>query len=353
MQPRIVRAVYDQQGNVVKQLRRRTSCAASFRERTAAELRAFLRRVVAARNRQSDRADSRATRRPGKPAPRRWSWTARYRAGYYAASFIGMVPYEHPRYVIYVKVERPIGAYYGSVVAAPAFAAIARAAMLHAGVLPSDAVARDGESKPHRSLRALLAPTARRHAGRSATRPATSPASRSIRARFGPARCSSRCAGEHNDGHATSMQAVAARRGRGRRRGGARRCTLPPGVAVVRVPRHAPRALGARRRILRRSVARARRHRRHRNERQDDDDAHDLRRFSTAPEYRAASSAPRRASSATRIVAARKHDAAAAGTARPAGADARRGAKAVAMEVSSHALALERVDDVRFRSRRC
>ena len=48
-----------------------------------------------------------------------------------------MVPYPRARYVIYVKVERPIGSYYGSVVAAPAFAEIARAAMLHAGVLPS------------------------------------------------------------------------------------------------------------------------------------------------------------------------------------------------------------------------
>ena len=47
-----------------------------------------------------------------------------------------MVPYEHPRYVIYVKVERPLGSYYGSVVAAPAFAKIARAAMLYSGVLP-------------------------------------------------------------------------------------------------------------------------------------------------------------------------------------------------------------------------
>ena len=77
-----------------------------------------------------------------------------YRAGYYAASFIGMVPYQHPRYVIYVKVERPVGAYYGSVVAAPAFAQIARAAMLHAGVLPGGTVARnetkrDANPSPH------------------------------------------------------------------------------------------------------------------------------------------------------------------------------------------------------------
>jgi cell division protein FtsI (penicillin-binding protein 3) len=55
----------------------------------------------------------------------------------YIASFIGMVPYEHPRYVIYVKVEQPQDAIYGSVVAAPAFDEIAKAAMLHSGVLPA------------------------------------------------------------------------------------------------------------------------------------------------------------------------------------------------------------------------
>jgi cell division protein FtsI/penicillin-binding protein 2 len=55
-----------------------------------------------------------------------------------------MVPYPRARYVIYVKVERPIGSYYGSVVAAPAFAQIARAAMLHAGILPGGIVALNG-----------------------------------------------------------------------------------------------------------------------------------------------------------------------------------------------------------------
>jgi cell division protein FtsI/penicillin-binding protein 2 len=68
----------------------------------------------------------------------------RYLGGYYASSFIGMVPYPRARYVIYVKVERPIGSYYGSVVAAPAFAQIARAAMLHAGILPGGIVALNG-----------------------------------------------------------------------------------------------------------------------------------------------------------------------------------------------------------------
>ena len=47
-----------------------------------------------------------------------------------------MIPAEHPRYVIFVKIEGPQGAYYGGIVAAPVFVKIAREAMLHAGVLP-------------------------------------------------------------------------------------------------------------------------------------------------------------------------------------------------------------------------
>ena len=111
-----------------------------FSQRTAAELRDVLARRRPARHRRSDRTDSRLCDRR-QDRHRADGRRRRYRPGYYAASFIGMVPYPHARYLIYVKVERPIGSYYGSVVAAPAFAAIARAAMLHAGVLPNIAAA--------------------------------------------------------------------------------------------------------------------------------------------------------------------------------------------------------------------
>jgi cell division protein FtsI/penicillin-binding protein 2 len=60
-----------------------------------------------------------------------------YAPGAYAASFIGYVPAERPKFVILVKIERPRGSYYGSTVAAPVFAALARIAMLHAGEMPA------------------------------------------------------------------------------------------------------------------------------------------------------------------------------------------------------------------------
>jgi cell division protein FtsI (penicillin-binding protein 3) len=107
-----------------------------FSEKTAAELRSFLRLVVL-KGTGDPAAQIRGYSTAGKTGTAQMVVDGAYRGGYYAASFIGMVPYEHPRYVVYVKVERPIGSYYGGVVAAPAFTDIARAAMLHAGVLPA------------------------------------------------------------------------------------------------------------------------------------------------------------------------------------------------------------------------
>ncbi|MGB6601336.1 MAG: penicillin-binding protein 2 [Candidatus Cybelea sp.] len=139
MQPHLARAVYDQQGNL---LRRFSPVVARrvFSQRTATELRTFLRAVVL-HGTGDPTAQIPGYATAGKTGTAQMVVDGLYRSGYYAASFIGMVPYPHARYLIYVKVERPIGSYYGSVVAAPAFAAIARAAMLHAGVLPSTDVA--------------------------------------------------------------------------------------------------------------------------------------------------------------------------------------------------------------------
>lgn len=135
MRPRILDAIDDQRGNAIyryqPEVERRI-----MSERTAATLRGFLRQVVL--NGTGDptaQVDGYTT--AGKTGTAQIAGNDGYQSGAYVASFIGFVPYEHPRYVIYVKVERPEGSYYGGVVAAPAFAKIAREAMLHAGVLPA------------------------------------------------------------------------------------------------------------------------------------------------------------------------------------------------------------------------
>lgn len=135
VRPRLVRAIFDPQGRLVYQygpeIERRV-----FSRRTADTLRRFLRSVVV-RGTGNPSAQLAGYTTAGKTGTAQVVENGRYEPGAYIASFIGMVPYEHPRYLIYVKVERPQGAIYGSVVAAPAFAAIARQAMLHAGTLPA------------------------------------------------------------------------------------------------------------------------------------------------------------------------------------------------------------------------
>jgi len=44
--------------------------------------------------------------------------------------------------VILVKIDEPHGYYYGSLVAAPVFAALAKSAMIHAGIFPTPTKAR-------------------------------------------------------------------------------------------------------------------------------------------------------------------------------------------------------------------
>ncbi len=134
MRPRIVRAIDEPSGQVLyhypPEVERRV-----FSPKVASELRQFLRAVVV-RGTGDPAAQIKGYTTAGKTGTGQMVINGVYAPGWYAASFIGMVPYHHPRYVIYVKVEHPIGSYYGSEVAAPAFDTIARAAMLHAGVLP-------------------------------------------------------------------------------------------------------------------------------------------------------------------------------------------------------------------------
>ena len=59
-----------------------------------------------------------------------------YTTGKYVASFVGMVPVKTPRLLILVSVEEPHGQIYGGVVAAPAFAQIAKFDLQYMSVPP-------------------------------------------------------------------------------------------------------------------------------------------------------------------------------------------------------------------------
>lgn len=65
-----------------------------------------------------------------------------YTTGKYVASFVGMVPVSNPRFVVLVTVDEPRGAIFGGVVAAPAFAQIAKFDLQYTGVTPDSPVSR-------------------------------------------------------------------------------------------------------------------------------------------------------------------------------------------------------------------
>ncbi|HEX7083152.1 MAG TPA: penicillin-binding protein 2 [Gaiellaceae bacterium] len=77
-----------------------------------------------------------------KPIPGGYSDTK------FEASFVGMVPVEHPRIVILVAVDEPHGDIYGGDVAAPAFAQIAKFALQYLGVPPDQSTS--GQSQTTR-----------------------------------------------------------------------------------------------------------------------------------------------------------------------------------------------------------
>lgn len=135
LRPRVLGAIIAPGGHVIYRFGREVERRVMSR-RTAATLRSFLRGVVL-RGTGNPSAQVPGYTTAGKTGTAQVAEGGNYLSGAYVASFVGFIPAERPRFLVLVKVERPRGAIYGGVVAAPAFAQIARTAMLHAGVLPA------------------------------------------------------------------------------------------------------------------------------------------------------------------------------------------------------------------------
>jgi cell division protein FtsI/penicillin-binding protein 2 len=135
MRPRILSAIIDADGHETyrygPEIERRVMSPA-----TAAVLRGFLRTAVV-RGTGNPTAHVPGYTTAGKTGTAQVVEHGVYAAGEYIASFVGYVPADVPRYVILVKIVKPRGEIYGSEVAAPAFAQIAKMAMMRAGILPA------------------------------------------------------------------------------------------------------------------------------------------------------------------------------------------------------------------------
>jgi len=74
-----------------------------------------------------------------------YKWTAKgYDHGQYRASFVGIVPAQHPRVVIAVSIDRPRrGSHFGGAVAGPPFVDIAGQTMRLLDVVPDQNTGQD------------------------------------------------------------------------------------------------------------------------------------------------------------------------------------------------------------------
>ena len=59
-----------------------------------------------------------------------------YKSGAYMASFLGFVPADDPKFVIFVAIDEPKGSYYGGELAAPVFSEVASKSLSYIGVFP-------------------------------------------------------------------------------------------------------------------------------------------------------------------------------------------------------------------------
>lgn len=64
--------------------------------------------------------------------------TGSYERGAYVSSFVGVIPTDNPRFVIFVAVDQPEKGYYASEVAAPIFSKVASFSVRHYGIDPSE-----------------------------------------------------------------------------------------------------------------------------------------------------------------------------------------------------------------------
>lgn len=136
MRPLIVRSIVASNGKTVKTFAPDPQ-GRVMKPETAAELLKMLRDVFA-------RGTASVIKMPGyalagKTGTAQMVIDGSYVPGAYTASFVGIVPADRPQYVILIKIDRPQGEYYGSIVAAPAFRDLASRVLWREGVLPKHA----------------------------------------------------------------------------------------------------------------------------------------------------------------------------------------------------------------------
>lgn len=134
LQPRIVRAVVDDDGRTLERFEPKKISQPMSKE-AARKLNSILQQVCA-------RGTGKGARIPGylvagKTGTAQVVENGGYSGGKFIGSFLGFAPADDPRLVILVKIEEPGTVYWGGVVAAPVFSRVARQALWKLGVRPT------------------------------------------------------------------------------------------------------------------------------------------------------------------------------------------------------------------------
>jgi len=128
MKPMLVKNIRDSRGKIVKQFSPRIDHRA-IQISTARTVKTMLRRVVA------EGTARKYIFIPGYAAAGKTGSAQKavgkkgYAAGKFISSFVGMIPLDHPKYVIAVMADEPHGSHWGSEVCGPAFTNIAQEAV--------------------------------------------------------------------------------------------------------------------------------------------------------------------------------------------------------------------------------
>lgn len=134
LRPYVMRRIVAPDGTVLVE---RTQVVARrvLRRKTAAQMAAMLRRVV-----EEEGGTGHLARLPGVAVAGKTGTaqkvdplTGRYSPTAHVASFVGFVPAQDPRVVIFVMIDEPTKSPYGGVVAAPVFREVAEAVLVRAG----------------------------------------------------------------------------------------------------------------------------------------------------------------------------------------------------------------------------
>jgi stage V sporulation protein D (sporulation-specific penicillin-binding protein) len=132
MKPMIAREIVGPDGKVVEKFEPQT-IRRVIKPETSAALMTILRDVV--KRGTGTAAQISGFALAGKTGTAQMVIGGQYVLGAYTASFAGIIPADKPQYVVLIKFDRPQGAYYGSVVALPAFRELAARIFWREGVL--------------------------------------------------------------------------------------------------------------------------------------------------------------------------------------------------------------------------